>query len=83
MWTAHSNYFVGKKCDVRLKQDNLLLGIGFNKPGGFYSVIVESISNDKVIVNDSHKCKHTARLSDILYIKECWKDSKSIQSNQR
>lgn len=62
-----SNYFAGKKCDVRLKQ----AGVGFNKPGGFYSVIVESISNDKVIVNDLNECKHTARLSDILYIKEC------------
>ncbi len=63
------NYLVGKKCDVRLKQNNLLLG--FNKPGGFYSVIIESISNDAVIVYDLNECKHTSRLSDVLYIREC------------
>ena len=61
------NYLVGKKCDVRLKQNNLR----FNKPGGFYSVIIESISNDEVIVYDLNKCKHTSGLSDVLYIREC------------
>lgn len=66
-----SNYLVGKKCDVRLKQNNLLWGLGFNKPGGFYSVTIESISNDEVSAYDLNKCMHTARLSDILYIKEC------------
>ena len=44
--------------------------LGFNKPGGFYSVIIESISNDEVIVYDLNKCKHTSGLSDVLYIKE-------------
>lgn len=63
------NYLVGKKCDVRLKQNNLLLG--FHKPGGFYSVIIENISNDEVSVCDLNKCKHTSRLSDVLYIREC------------
>ena len=45
--------------------------LGFNKPGGFYSVIIESISNDAVIVYDLNECKHTSRLSDVLYIREC------------
>ena len=45
--------------------------LGFNKPGGFYSVIIESISNDEVIVYDLNKCKHTSGLSDVLYIREC------------
>ena len=65
------NYLVGKRCDVRLKQNNLLLGLGFIKPGGFYSVTIENISNDEVIACDLNKCKHTSRLSDVLYIKEC------------
>ena len=64
------NYLVGKRCDVRLKQNNLLLGLGFNKPGGFYSVTIENISNDEVIACDLNKCKYTSRLSDVLYIKE-------------
>lgn len=65
------NYLVGKRCDVRLKQNNLLLGLGFNKPGGFYSVTIENISNVEVIACDLNKCKYTSRLSDVLYIKEC------------
>ncbi len=65
------SYLVDRKCDVRLKQDNLFLGLGFKKPGGFYSVTIESISNDEIIVYDLDKCKQAARLSDILYIKEC------------
>ena len=44
-------------------------GLGFKKPGGFYSVTVESISDDEIIVNDLDKRKQAARLSDILYIK--------------
>ena len=40
------------------------------RPGGFYSVTIESISNDEVSAYDLNKCMHTARLSDILYIKE-------------
>ena len=65
------SYLVNRKCDVRLKQDNSVLGLGFKKPGGFYSVTVESISNDEIIVHDLDKRKQAARLSDILYIKEC------------
>lgn len=65
------SYLVNRKCDVRLKQDNSVLGLGFKKPGGFYSVTVESISDDEIIVNDLDKRKQAARLSDILYIKEC------------
>lgn len=45
--------------------------LGFNKPGGFYSVTIENISNDEVIACDLNKCKYTSRLSDVLYIKEC------------
>ena len=44
-------------------------GLKFKKPGGFYSVTVESISNDEIIVHDLDKRKQAARLSDILYIK--------------
>ena len=61
------SYLVNRKCDVRLKQE----GLKFKKPGGFYSVTVESISNDEIIVHDLDKRKQAARLSDILYIKEC------------
>lgn len=61
------SYLVNRKCDVRLKQE----GLKFKKPGGFYSVTVESISDDEIIVNDLDKRKQAARLSDILYIKEC------------
>jgi transcriptional regulator with XRE-family HTH domain len=63
-----SDYFIDKKCDIRLKQKQPLLG--FNKPGGFYSVLVISISNKVVIAKDMKGNKHTIQMSDVLFIKE-------------
>lgn len=70
---CNTNYFLGKKCEIRLRQEGFisLLGTGFVKPGGFYSATIESISHDAVNVLDQHDCKHTVKLADVLFIKEC------------
>lgn len=62
-------YFIDKKCDIRLKQE--LPFLAFNKPGGFYSVWVISISDEVVIAQDMKGDKHTVKMSDVLFIKEC------------
>lgn len=67
--TDVSYYFINKKCDVKFKQEHPLLG--FNKPGGFYSVLVMSISDEIVTVHDIKDRKHTFKMSDVLFIKEC------------
>lgn len=64
-----SDYFINKKCDIKLKQEQPLLG--FNKPGGFYSVLVISISDEVVIAQDMKGNKHIIKMSDVLFIKEC------------
>lgn len=64
-----SDYFIDKKCDIKLKQEQPLLG--FNKPGGFYSVLVISISDEVVIAQDMKGNKHIIKMSDVLFIKEC------------
>ena len=64
------------------KQEQPLLG--FNKPGGSYSVLVISISDEVVIAQDMKGNKHIIKMSDVLFIKEChgsilkslWKASK-------
>lgn len=58
--------FSGKKFAIKLTQDR-----GFTKPGGFWSVTVESTSDDAVTVCDKKGCKHTVRWSDVLFMKEC------------
>ena len=63
-----SDYFIGKKCDIKLKQEQPLLG--FNKPGGFYSVLVASISGGVITAQDTKGNKHIVKMSDVLFIKE-------------
>ena len=63
------DYLIGKKCDIKLRQDHPLLG--FNKPGGFYSVWIASLSDEAVIAQDMQGNKHMIKMSDILFIKEC------------
>lgn len=60
------NCFSGKKFVIKLTQDR-----GFTKPGDFWSVMVESTSDDAVTVCDKKGCKHTVRWSDVLFMKEC------------
>ena len=62
-------YFIDKKCDIKLKQQQPLFG--FNKPGGFYSVLVASISDEAVIARDVTGNQHMIKLSDVLFIREC------------
>ena len=66
---TRSDYFIDKKCDIKLQQEQSLLG--FNKPGGFYSVLVISISDEVVIAQDMKGNKHITKISDVLFIKEC------------
>lgn len=65
--------FSGKKFVIKLTQDSFisLFGTGFTKPGGFWSVTVESASDDAVTVCDKKGCKHTVRWTDVLFMKEC------------
>lgn len=42
--------YIGKKCDIKLKQEQPLFG--FNKPGEFYSVLIISISDETVMARD-------------------------------
>lgn len=62
------DYLIGKKCDIKLKQQQPFFG--FNKPGGFYAVWVTSISDDAVIAQDMKGSKHMIKMSDVLFIKE-------------
>ena len=64
-----SDYFIDKKCDIKMKQEQPLLG--FQKPGGFYSVLISSISDEIVTAQDMKGNKHIIKMSDILFIKEC------------
>lgn len=59
--------FSEKKFAIKLTQDRT----GFTKPGGFWSVTVESTSDDAVTVCDKKGCKHTVKWSDVLFMKEC------------
>ena len=52
-----------------MKQEQSLLG--FQKPGGFYSVLISSISDEIVTAQDMKGNKHIIKMSDILFIKEC------------
>lgn len=63
------DYFTDKKCDIKLKQEQPLFG--FNKPGGFYSVLVAGISDEAVIAQDAKGNKHMIKMSDVLFIREC------------
>lgn len=63
------DYFIGKKCDIKLKQAQPLFG--FNKPGGFYSVLVTKLSDAVVTAQDTKGDPHMIMLSDILFIREC------------
>ena len=63
-----SDYFIDKKCDIKMKQNQPLLG--FQKPGGFYSVLISSISDEVVTAQDMKGNKHIIKMSDILFIKE-------------
>ena len=62
------NYFLNKKCDIKLKQEQALLA--FNKPEGFYSVWVRSISDKSIIVDDMANRKCIIKTTDVLFIKE-------------
>ncbi len=62
------DHFIGKKCDIRLKQEQPLFG--FRKPGGFYSVFVAGISDEAVIAQDMKGNKHMVKMSDVLFIME-------------
>ena len=62
-------YFINKKCDIKFKQEHPLLG--FNKPGGFYSVLVMSISDEIITVHDVKNRRLTFKMSDVLFMKEC------------
>jgi len=63
------DHFIGKKCDIKLKQEQPLFG--FNKPGGFYSVLVAGISDEAVIAQDMKGNKHIIKMSEVLFFKEC------------
>ena len=66
--TDFKNYFLNKKCAIKLKQEQALLA--FNKPGGFYSVWVRSISDESIIVDDMANRKCIIKTTDVLFIKE-------------
>lgn len=71
--TDFKNYFLNKKCDIKLKQEQALLA--FNKPGGFYSVWVRSISDESIIVDDMANRKCIIKTTDVLFIKESEKNN--------
>ena len=60
-----SDYFIDKKCDIKMKQEQPLLG--FQKPGGFYSVLVSSIS-DEVVTAQNMKGNSTLSKCPISYL---------------
>ena len=64
-----NDYFINRNCDIKLKQGQPLFG--FNKPGGFYSVLVTGISDEVITAQDRKGKKHTVKMSDVLFIKEC------------
>ena len=63
-----SEYFLNKKCDIKLKQENPLFE--FIKPGGLYSVIVDQITDFAVTVRGKDGESRTAMMSDVLFIRE-------------
>ena len=67
--TVVGYYFIKKKCDIKFKQEHPLLGC--NKPGGFYSVLVMSISDEIITVHDVKNRRLTFKMSDVLFMKEC------------
>lgn len=67
--TNLGEFFTNKICNIKLKQDHPLLG--FQKPGGFYAVLVTRISDDAVAARDEKGGNITVKLSDVLFIKEC------------
>lgn len=66
--TDVGSYFINKKCNIKLKQQNPLLG--FNKPGGFYSVTVEYVSADAITAHDPGNGSHTVQMNYVLFIQE-------------
>lgn len=62
------NHFMGKSCDVKLKQAQPFLS--FTKPGGFYAVSLICILDNGITVLDTKGEQHTIKLTDILFIKE-------------
>lgn len=62
------NYFINRKCDIKMKQEHPLFG--FNKPGGIYSVLVDCISADAVTAHNLDGGSHTVKMADVLFIKE-------------
>ena len=71
--TDFKKLFLNKKCDIKLKQEQALLA--FNKPGGFYSVWVRSISDESIIVDDMANRKCIIKTTDVLFIKESEKNN--------
>ncbi len=63
------DYFLNRKCDIKLKQTSPLLG--FSKPGGLYAVLVTGISDEAVTAQDPKGNKRMAKMPDVLFIQEC------------
>lgn len=61
-------YFLKKKCDLKLKQENPIWG--YNKPGGFYSILFENISDNIITIQDVNGNRQSIKLADVLFIKE-------------
>lgn len=60
--------FINRTCDIKMKQEHPLFG--FNKPGGFYSVLIDCISADAATAHNLDGGSHTIKMADVLFIKE-------------
>ena len=62
-----SNFLMGKKCEIRLKQS---VPFTYAKPGAFYPVTLDDLSEGIITLQGAHSSKGTVMLSDVLFIKE-------------
>lgn len=60
--------FINRTCDIKMKQEHPLFG--FNKPGGFYSVLIDCISADAATAHNLDGGSHIIKMADVLFIKE-------------
>lgn len=63
-----SELFIGKACDVKLRQEAPLLN--FTKPGGIYNAHIVSITDNEIILKEQNEKLCTITLSNVLFIKE-------------